>query len=57
MVDPEQSVIVMRVPTSLKTAIEDAARLNDRTISQEVRRLLTREFAPKPIESNAQASA
>ena len=41
--------IIVRVPDALRLEIESRAKANDRSLSQEVRRLLTREFAPKEV--------
>ena len=41
---PRDPVLAIRIPEQLKAAIANAARANDRTPSQEVRRVLVREF-------------
>lgn len=44
MPDP---TIIIRVPRELKQKIERAAKANDRTLSAEARRVLSREFTPQ----------
>jgi hypothetical protein len=41
----ETTVVVMRIPSALKDEFRALARGNDRTMSQEVRRLMMRELA------------
>ncbi len=41
----ETTVVVMRIPSALKESFRELARSNDRTMSQEFRRLMTRELA------------
>jgi hypothetical protein len=52
----ESEAILVRVPAPLKREIELRARENDRSLSQEVRRLLAREFAPREASREESAS-
>ena len=49
----DTTLIVMRIPTRLKEQFREFARGNDRTLSQEVRRMITRELS-KATQPEAQ---
>ena len=51
------TAVMVRIDPALKLRIETSARSNDRTVSQELRRTLVREYAPEPTKAEASASA
>jgi hypothetical protein len=44
---PPQKSILIRVPLDVAEAIEKIARANDRSVNQELRRRIVKEFAPR----------
>jgi len=48
-----RAVLILRVPQSLKAAVEQRAREQDLTMTQIVRHMLTKEFTRERVELRA----
>jgi len=51
-----RAVLILRVPQSLKAAVEQRAREQDLTMTQIVRHMLTKEFTRERVELRAENS-